>query len=87
MPLKHSEQLDLLDLFGILSFLIGLENLQYNISQEDMDYQTREIDARAGEHVNRALEEIHAHLQKQDEKIDMILEVLNDNHKKDLQDD
>ena len=56
-------EITFLDIIGIMSFLIGVQNLDLNITQDDMQY---------------VLSDIHSHLQKQDEKIDKILEELED---------
>lgn len=69
-------ELTFLDILSIISFCVGLQNLDLNIDQNDMDNQTREIDKRASELVNNAIAEIHQHLEKQDQKINKILEVL-----------
>ena len=69
-------QLTAIDILSILSFVVGLQNLDLNIDQNDMDAQTRDIDERASRLVSDALNEIHDHLQRQDEKIDRILEVM-----------
>lgn len=63
-------ELTFIDLISIISFYVGLENLSSNISQEDVQGVAQDI-----------LGEIHQHLKAQDEKIDMILEVLqNEGH-------
>lgn len=54
-----------LDIISLTSFLIGLMNLEENISQGDLQDKTQLI-----------IDEIHGHLQEQDDKIDRILEVL-----------
>ena len=69
-------ELTWLDLLNVLSFYIGLKNLDLNIDQNDMDRQTKEIDERANELVHDAITEIHQHLEMQDKKIDKIMEVL-----------
>ena len=71
-------ELTWLDLLNVLSFYIGLKNLDLNIDQNDMDRQTKEIDKRANELVHSAIAEIHQHLEAQDEKIDRILILLGD---------
>lgn len=81
---KEDGALTLLDVLNIASFLIGIQNLELNVSQSDMDKQTQDIDAAAGALVRTALEDIHAHLQKQDAKIDKILEMLNEDHQEDI---
>ena len=70
---SENEQLTLLDVISILSFLIGLENLDMNITQEDMQKSAGQLDAVLREKV----EEIHAHLEEQDRKIDEILRRLS----------
>lgn len=72
-----SGELTALDILNVLSFIIGLKNLDLNIDQNDMDNQTREIDKRASELVNNAIAEIHQHLEKQDQKISLILKKLS----------
>ena len=66
-------ELTFLDLIAIVSFLVGLENLELNITQEDMDKQTADLDAHVNEQIQKALAEIHSHLEEQDNKIDEIL--------------
>ena len=61
-----------LDIISIISFCVGLQNLDLNLQQEDLDNQTQELDAR----LRAVVDDIHKHLQEQDLKIDKILEVL-----------
>lgn len=56
-------EITFLDILGIMSFLIGVQNLDLNITQDDMQY---------------VLSDVHKHLQQQDEKIDKILEELEE---------
>lgn len=63
------EQLNFLDILSIISFAITIQNQNKLIGIQDVQKE-----------VDRALEELHQHLQIQDEKIDKILEVLNDNY-------
>lgn len=69
-------ELTAIDILSVLSFAIGFKNLDLNVDQNDMDAQTKEIDKKASELVRNAIAEIHKHLEKQDEKINKILEVL-----------
>ena len=62
-----------LDMISIISFCVGLQNLDINLAQEDLDNQTQELDRR----LKQVVDDIHEHLQMQDEKINEILEVLN----------
>ena len=69
-----------LDLVGLMGLCIGLQNLDLNISQENLDNQTQELDAKLREVVDN----IHQHLKNQDIKIDRILEELSNDHRKDI---
>lgn len=72
-----SGELTWLDFLNVLSFYIELKNLDLNIDQNDMDRQTKEIDERANKLVHDAIAEIHQHLEKQDQKISLILKKLS----------
>lgn len=64
----------LIDMLSILSFIIGLENLDLNVAQEDLDNQTKELDKRLREVVDN----IHYHLELQDDKLTEILSRLEE---------
>ena len=66
-------ELTFLDILAIMSFCIGLQNLDLNVAQEDLDKQTQELDAR----LRKVVDDIHKHLQEQDIKIDRLLEVIS----------
>lgn len=57
-----NEQLSFIDLLSIMSFCIGIMNLDLNVSAEDIDNQTQTL-----------LNEIHSHLKQQDNKLDNII--------------
>lgn len=63
------QQFDILDILNILSFIIGVKNLNENLSQ-----------GTAGDLLSVAVNEIHNHLAEQDRKIDLILEKLGVDH-------
>lgn len=65
-----------LDIISLISFAIGIQNLDMNITQNDMQSQTKDINKTADERVNKILNEIHSHLQTQDKKLDFIIELL-----------
>ena len=71
-----SERLSFLDIISVMSFVISLQNLDLNVSQNDFQEATAKLDAKVDERVDFALKEIHSHLQNQDKKIDKILEGL-----------
>ena len=62
----NNGELTFLDAITIVSFLIGLENLEMNISQTDLQEETARLDKRVDEKVQFALSEIHGHLEEQD---------------------
>ena len=59
-----------LDTISLISFMIGLMNLNENLTQGDK----QELMETLSEQADKLLNEIHRHLQEQDEKIDKILE-------------
>ena len=67
-----------LDIVTLISFVIGLQNLELNIDQNDMDKQTQEINQTADALVSAAISEIHEHLEKQDRKIEEILRYIHE---------
>lgn len=48
-----------MDAINIVSFLIGLQNLQLNVTSADLDKQTNQI-----------LSEVHGHLKEQDDHLE-----------------
>lgn len=70
-------QIDLLDIISIMSFCIALENLDLNISQEDIQKSSREIEKAVNERLEKALADIHGHLSVQDTKLNIIMERLD----------
>ena len=66
------KEISFLDAISIISFLVGLQNLEMNITQEDMINATEELDKK----LRTQVAEIHKHLEMQDNKLDYILEVL-----------
>lgn len=59
------QQFDILDILNILSFIIGVKNLNENLSQNT-----------AGDLLSAAVNEIHDHLAEQDHKIGLIMKKL-----------
>lgn len=72
--MNNNEQFDFLDLLNILSFVIGILNYQENLTQSDKQELMNKVD----EDTKTAIEEVHRHLQMQDEKIDTIMKLLED---------
>ncbi len=67
-----------LDMLSLFSFFIGIQNLGENISQGDMQEATERLD----QDLRKQVEEIHSHLQRQDEKLDKLMEVINNDKDK-----
>lgn len=59
--MRDNGQLDFLDILSIMSFYIGVLNLELNITQSDLEAKT---------------EDIHNHLEEQDRKLSEIIEKL-----------
>ena len=68
-----------LDIMSIISFVVGLQNLELNITQENLDRQTADLKKQVDIEVNSALKDIHRHLELQDAKLDIIIGRLEDN--------
>lgn len=70
---SNNGQFTFLDILGILSFCISLMNLDENLSQGDKQDLQNDL----SEKMKIILNEVHDHLQRQDNKLDKILEELN----------
>ena len=70
--MNEQEQLNFVDLLSVMSFYIGLLNLDMNITQNDIEKQTAEIDSMVNEHLHQVLNEIHSHLEDQDKRLSII---------------
>lgn len=64
-----------LDIITLISFCIGLQNLEINITQDDL----QNVAAEMNEQQSKDIEDIHNHLAIQDKKIDAILQILKEN--------
>ena len=65
-----NDNLDFLDIITLLSFVISVENLEQNLSQNDKQDLQNDLSEKA----DRILTEIHTHLEKQDK---LLTEILN----------
>ena len=72
MRISESGEITLLDLLSIISFCVGLQNLDLNITEQDITSQTQELDRK----LRMQVADIHKHLQMQDEKLNHIIEVI-----------
>lgn len=64
-----------LDVITLISFCIGLKNLEENISQGDL----QDAASRSEKKQSELIKDIHEHLAVQDAKLDNILAILADN--------
>ena len=74
---NYNNQLGFVDILSIMSFVIGLMNLDENLTQNDK----QELQEDLSSQTHLLLNEIHSHLQNQDDKIDKILEILGEREK------
>ena len=72
------KQLDFLDIISLMSFCIALQNLDLNVSAEDIQKSSAEIENAVNDRLEKALEDIHGHLSVQDTKLTLILNKLED---------
>ena len=72
--MDNNVQFTFLDIITLLGFVISLENLNQNLSQNDKQDLQNDLSEKA----ERILNEIHTHLQDQDEKLNRIMERLNE---------
>ena len=63
-----------LDMLAIMSFWVGVENLNMNLTQDDKQDLQQDLADKA----DNLLKEIHSHLELQDKKIDYIIKRLED---------
>ena len=65
--------LTFIDIVALAGFIVSLENLDENLNQSDKQDLQNEL----AEQLSKVVDEIHKHLEEQDDKIDKILEVIN----------
>ena len=63
-----------IDLVNLMDLAISLQNLRSNTSQED----SQKLEKHFNDKLELVLDEIHTHLQEQDNKIDLILKKLEE---------
>ena len=73
-----SGEFTFLDTLNILSFIIGAMNLNENLTQGDKQDLLQEFSTKA----DLLLKEIHSHLEKQDNKLDKLLEELSNDSRR-----
>ena len=76
--MNDEQQLNFIDLLSVMSFFIGLMNLDMNITQNDIEKQTADIDEKVNDHLNNVLLQIQQHLEEQDIKLSIIRKQLEE---------
>ena len=66
--------LSFIDAVSLASFLVSLQNLDENLSQNDKQDLQKDLADKA----DKLLQEIHAHLKEQDKKLDKIIKLVGD---------
>lgn len=69
-------QLTFLDTIAFISFVVGVLNFEENLTQSDKQELLEEFNDKAAYLLN----EIHTHLEQQDEKLNQILNMLEGEH-------
>ena len=70
----EKREFSFLDIFNVISFLIAIENLNMNLTQNDKAELQRDLTNKS----ETILKEIHKHLETQDTKINEILSILKE---------
>lgn len=74
MNFSSGDNITFLDLITLISFVIGVENLESNMNQSDKQDLQRDLSEKA----DIILGEIHKHLEEQDKLLKEIMEKLNE---------
>ena len=69
-----NDGLDFLDIITLLSFILSVENLEQNLSQNDKQDLQNDLSEKA----EKILKEVHTHLEKQDKLLNDIWSKLNE---------
>ena len=66
--------LSFIDAVSLAGFLVSLQNLDENLSQNDKQDLQKDLADKA----DKLLQEIHAHLEQQDKKLDKLLKMVGE---------
>ena len=69
MNYNINNQLSMIDILSVLSFIISVINLDENLSQSDKQDLQNDLSNK----IEKVINEIHGHLEQQDIKLDNIL--------------
>ena len=68
-----NNQIEMLDILNIMSFMLGVQNLNENLTQNDKQDMIQDLHNT----LEANIQDIHQHLIEQDKKIDQILHILS----------
>lgn len=72
--MNNNEQLSLLDILNILSFIIGILNYNENLTQGDKQELMQELDNK----ISLVLDKVQKHLELQDKQLNIIIKRLEE---------
>lgn len=72
--MNNNEQLTLLDILNILSFIMGILNYNENLTQGDKQELMQEIDNK----ISLVLDKVQKHLEIQDKQLNIIIKRLEE---------
>lgn len=72
--MNNNEQLSLLDILNILSFIIGILNYNENLTHSDKQELMQEIDNK----ISLVLDKVQKHLEIQDKQLNIIIKRLEE---------
>lgn len=72
--MNNNEQLSLLDILNILSFIIGILNYNENLTRGDKQELMQELDNK----ISLVLDKVHKHLDIQDKQLNIIIKRLEE---------
>ena len=70
-----NNQIEMLDVLNIMSFMLGIQNLNENLTQNDKQDMIQDLHNT----LEANIQDIHQHLIEQDKKMDQILHMLSQN--------
>lgn len=70
-------ELTFMDMLSIMSFMIGVKNLDLNVTQED----AQKLQSELSEKTDLLLKEIHGHLERQDKLLEELIKEVRSNER------
>lgn len=70
-------EMTFMDMLSIMSFMIGVKNLDLNVTQED----AQKLQSELSEKTDLLLKEIHGHLERQDKLLEELIKEVRSNER------